>query len=373
VGGGIIGLWLSAILNDAGYQTLLFESNSLGSGQTLCAQGIIHGGTKYALTGKLTGSSEAIRAMPGRWQSHLHSELRPDLGEVTVNTRYQWMWSAEGVGAKVAGFLASKVMSSRVTRVGPDQLPDILSGKTVYQLQEPVLDVASLMQVLAEHSRGRVYQARATDIIESAEGLQVMLKSADHSAVLQAGVVILTAGEGNEGLTTAGMQRRALHMAMVKGDLPRLCTHIIEAGANPRLTITSHESKTGEVVWYIGGQLAEKGVERSRDEQIGCAKKEVRALFEGIDWDAMQWSTLKINRAEGRQAGEGRPDEPVIAQQGNRIAVWPTKLAFAPLVADDILGRLENMQLESNINREIDPGFGPAEVGDYPWDRTEWS
>ena len=58
VGGGIAGLWILSALRAEGYQTILLEKDALGAGQTLASQGIIHGGTKYALTGKLTGRSE---------------------------------------------------------------------------------------------------------------------------------------------------------------------------------------------------------------------------------------------------------------------------------------------------------------------------
>ncbi|MDV7214119.1 FAD-dependent oxidoreductase, partial [Azotobacter beijerinckii] len=66
VGGGIAGLWLSARLRQAGYATLLAENASLGGGQSVKSQGIIHGGTKYALHGALSGASEAIAEMPRR-------------------------------------------------------------------------------------------------------------------------------------------------------------------------------------------------------------------------------------------------------------------------------------------------------------------
>ena len=51
IGGGIAGLWTLACLQKAGYKAVLLESQSLGHGQTRYAQGIIHGGTKYALSG----------------------------------------------------------------------------------------------------------------------------------------------------------------------------------------------------------------------------------------------------------------------------------------------------------------------------------
>ena len=69
IGGGIAGLWTLARLQQAGYKSVLLESQKLGAGQTRYAQGIIHGGTKYALTGKLTASSEAVADMPARWRA----------------------------------------------------------------------------------------------------------------------------------------------------------------------------------------------------------------------------------------------------------------------------------------------------------------
>ena len=69
VGGGVAGLWLNARLRRAGYATVLVESASLGGGQSVKSQGIIHGGAKYALHGALTGASEAIADMPRRWRA----------------------------------------------------------------------------------------------------------------------------------------------------------------------------------------------------------------------------------------------------------------------------------------------------------------
>jgi glycerol-3-phosphate dehydrogenase len=62
VGGGIAGLWLLARLRQRGYGALLIESERLGAGQTICAQGIIHGGAKYACTGRV---SDSAKALPG--------------------------------------------------------------------------------------------------------------------------------------------------------------------------------------------------------------------------------------------------------------------------------------------------------------------
>jgi glycerol-3-phosphate dehydrogenase len=50
-------------LRERGYGALLIESERLGAGQTICAQGIIHGGAKYACTGRVSRSAED--ALPG--------------------------------------------------------------------------------------------------------------------------------------------------------------------------------------------------------------------------------------------------------------------------------------------------------------------
>jgi glycerol-3-phosphate dehydrogenase len=54
VGGGAAGLWILDTLFWRGARAVLLENDCLGSGQTISAQGIIHGGLKYTLQGSLT-------------------------------------------------------------------------------------------------------------------------------------------------------------------------------------------------------------------------------------------------------------------------------------------------------------------------------
>ncbi len=61
LGGGIAGLWLLHRLRAAGYAAVLLEKSTLGDGQTIVSQGMIHGGMKYALAGALTGASSDCR------------------------------------------------------------------------------------------------------------------------------------------------------------------------------------------------------------------------------------------------------------------------------------------------------------------------
>ncbi len=48
IGGGVAGLWTLNRLRNAGLNAILLENSSLGGGQTMHSQGIIHSGAKYA-------------------------------------------------------------------------------------------------------------------------------------------------------------------------------------------------------------------------------------------------------------------------------------------------------------------------------------
>jgi len=99
LGGGIAGLWLLADLRAQGVNALL-ATDELGKGQTIASQGIIHGGTKYALTGKVTGATLAIGDMPRLWRAALQGEGTVDLSKVNVLTESQLLWTSGGIGSR---------------------------------------------------------------------------------------------------------------------------------------------------------------------------------------------------------------------------------------------------------------------------------
>ena len=113
IGGGIAGLWTHARLQQEGYKSVLLESDALGAGQTRFAQGIIHGGTKYALTGKLTASSEAVADMPSRWRACFEGKGELDLTQAELLSDAHYLWSTTSLTSRISGFFASKVMRSR--------------------------------------------------------------------------------------------------------------------------------------------------------------------------------------------------------------------------------------------------------------------
>ncbi len=349
VGGGVAGLWLNARLRRLGFATVLVEKAALGGGQSVKSQGIIHGGTKYALSGALTGASEAIADMPRRWREALAGTGELDLSSVRLLSDAHYLWSPGTLAGNLTSFFASKAVRSRVGQVKGDELPPALQhpqfkGK-VYRLSELVLDVPSLIARLVELAGDSLLAAEQVEPLHE-DGELVGLRI-DGRAV-RAQRIVFSAGGGTAellaalGLQQPAMQRRPLHMVMVKAPtLKPLYAHCLGGGSKPRITVTSHPAADGEWVWYLGGDLAEAdGVARDEASQIAAAKKELAELVPWIDLSAARWATLRVDRAEPAQSSMARPDNAFIADQGRLLVGWPTKLALSPDFADRVLAAL---------------------------------
>ncbi|MDH0442550.1 FAD-dependent oxidoreductase [Stutzerimonas stutzeri] len=345
VGGGVAGLWLNARLRRLGFATLLVDKGALGGGQSVKSQGIIHGGTKYALSGALTGASEAIADMPRRWREALEGKGELDLSGVRLLSDAHYLWSPGTLAGNLTSFFASKAVRSRVGQVKGDELPPALQhprfkGK-VYRLSELVLDVPSLIARLAELAGDSLLACQQIEpLLDGNElvGLRV------DGREIRAQRIVFSAGGGTAellaslGLQQPAMQRRPLHMVIVKAPtLKPLYAHCLGGGTKPRITVTSHPTADGEWLWYLGGDLAEAdGVARDEATQIAAAKKELAELVPWIDLYSAQWATLRIDRAEPAQSALARPDNAFLAEQGRLLVGWPTKLALSPDFSDRV-------------------------------------
>lgn len=349
VGGGVAGLWLNARLRQQGYSTLLINKGALGGGQSVKSQGIIHGGTKYALSGALTGASEAIADMPRRWREALAGNGELDLSGVRLLSDAHYLWSPGTLAGNLTSFFASKAVRSRVSQVKGSELPPALQdarfkGK-VYRLSELVLDVPSLIQRLAELAGSGLLAADTVEPLRENNELTGLIVD---GRVIRAQRIVLSAGAGNAELLRAldlaqpAMQKRPLHMVLVKAaTLKPLYAHCLGGGSKPRITVTSHPAADGEWIWYLGGDLAEAdGVARDEAAQIAAAKKELAELVPWIDLSSAQWATLRIDRAEPAQSAQSRPDNAFLAEQGRLLVGWPTKLALSPDFADRVQAAL---------------------------------
>lgn len=377
VGAGVAGLWLNARLRHLGFSTVLVESASLGGGQSVKSQGIIHGGAKYALHGALTGASEAIADMPRRWRAALSGAGELDLSGVRMLSDAHYLWSPGTLTGNLTSFFASKAVRGRVDQVKGDQLPPALQDKRfkgkVYRLAELVVDVPSLIARLAELAGDSLLAGQHIEPLREG-GALVGLKVDGRE--IRAQRIVLSAGGGTAdvlsalGLDQPAMQRRPLHMVLVKGpSIKPLYAHCLGGGPKPRVTVTTHPAADGQWVWYVGGDLAEgDGVTREPAAQIAAAQKELGQLLPWIDLSTAQWATLRVDRAEPLQSGLTRPDSAFLAEQDRLLVGWPTKLALAPDFADRVITALQRDGIEPSHPAPL-PDLPKPPMGVPAWEQ----
>ncbi|MGE3109520.1 MAG: FAD-dependent oxidoreductase [Phycisphaerales bacterium] len=362
--------------------------------------------------------------------------LRPFLDPArAVLSQTQLLWTTPGVASRLAGAAASKVIRTPVERLAVGQRPppfDHAAGIDVYRVAEPVLSVGEIIRALIRLAGPRsilALRSGAADLLRihplhpgassggatgttgdasrgiasitidgrqgggTGGGIDTAAAHASSPITIHAARYIFAAGAGNAALIArtfadapAGqepprMQRRALHMVMLRApDLPAIFGHCVGLSDKPRVTITTARDRTGRAVWYVGGQLAELGVSRSPAEQVAAAKQELAACLPWLNLASLapEWATWRVDRAEGLTPRGDRPDEPVIAAIGNVISAWPTKLAFAPLVAERIAammppvvtGAADPAGPLSGLLRATDTDLDSL-IAAYPWDRSE--
>lgn len=384
IGGGIAGLWLLARLRQRGYSALLIESERLGTGQTICSQGIIHGGAKYSLRGQISESAKVVADMPALWRRCLHGEDDIDLrGALLVE--HQYLLATRSPTSWLTAFFASRLMPGRMERVGgvgvdgyPPALRHAAFHGAVYRLDEPVVDVATVLAAFADRHREAIVLNHGP-AVPAGDGAITLRHPERPALVIRPTCTVFAAGAGNAALPWAAMQLRPLHMVLVRGlGLPGpLFAHFVGASDVPRLTVTTHCDASGHLVWYLGGKLAEDGVKRDRHDQIRAARRELATLLPWVNWSRTQFATFTVRRAEARQTDGMRPTGPGLSRDGRTLVIWPTKLALAPLLAEQVeqvlRTTLEQRPRPADLRLLAD--WPRPEVAICPWDREdlEWS
>ena len=393
-GGGIAGLWTLSEATRRGYRCVLLEAFQLGSGQTIASQGIIHGGLKYTLQGMMTGSARGIREMPLIWRKSLAGQQAPDLSQTKIRSPHCYLWRTESLSSRLGMFGAKMGLRVAPRNLTSAETPSILAGcpGSIGVMEEQVISPFSLISNLATACKTQIFQYNPdhckfeTDATGKICAIQLETSAGD-SLHFETGAVLLTAGKGNERLRrqarpesvareTPLMQRRPLHMVMVRGNLPAFNGHCVD-GSKTRVTITSDTDSAGRTVWQLGGQIAEQGVNQSKPELIEHAARELSAVMPGIDLTNTEWNTYQVDRAEGVTKAGLRPETPQLVTEGNLITAWPAKLALAPRLAEDVLNCLEKQQLSpTSAEADWQDAFHvlpQPEVALPPWETaTDW-
>lgn len=310
VGGGVAGLWIFQRLLRLGYRCEVFDNAPLGTGQSIAAQGIIHSGLKYGVSGLF---KPTLRAMPERWTRCMMGSSEVDLTGLRVLARRQDVFNA--------------------------------SRSVHFSLHDAVIDMRDLLTRLSVYANPKPWtpevEARAT---------------------------IFTAGIGNEqfcqfaGVEPTKMVRRPLRMFMARGFHEPFFGHVLGLSSKPLVTVTSHRMGD-EWVWYLGGQIAEQ-------DDLGFACEEMERLFPEHEWYLRQWAWHDVDRAE--PAGHSI-DRPKLVTNGNCAMAWPCKMTLAPALGDLVVEWLEKTSSKGVYPDRMNffkPE--PAPIARLPWESANW-
>lgn len=390
-GAGIAGLWLFNRLKRDGFNALLLEKDTIGCGQTIASQGIIHSGLKYVFTGRVNELAKAISAMPEQWRKALKGEGPVDLSAAQVAARSQHFLFRSGFKGSLTGFGAD--LFAKAGSLGnnahrlresewPGSIKEIGFTGTVISMDELVLDMKTVLHALA---------APYQDSIRRSDMLADMNFSLDSSGNIERVTIkdqtivaeryIFTAAAANKiladrldhanGLET---QLRPLLMGMLRNAPCELYAHCMELSPKPVITVTTHRAADGSLIWYLGGGVAERSKDSDPNDVYAAAINGFRKYMPRVDLTKVSWSTLPIDRAEGKSIVTGYlPESPTIHIRGNAIYCWPTKLTFSPMLSEQIVEMLSHASIKPS-GQETDWSFLPqCYFTQTPWDLATWT
>lgn len=379
-GGGASGLWCLDRFRRAGYHAILLEAKALGAGQTIQAQGIIHGGGKYALRGvRDFAAVRATHEMPGRWRSCLAGATEPSLAGAEILSEQCYLWLPRGsiiARAQSWGLMSvvarAGLLASQPIKIDKNFWPAFVrdSAVSVYALREQVVSTGSFLETLAAIHRQHVF------LYDAANSSFKDRRFESGDITIDPRATVLTAGAGNaELLRGAGvrgeiMQRRPLSMVLLRGALPPFFGHCV-VGGKTQLTITTPASG----IWQIGGEIAER-LTHEDNSQVArrLALRETQRWIPGLDLSGVEIALYHADRAEARTADLRRPSG-VHARYvaPGLLAAWPTKLCLTPVLADEVFA-LVSAQLKSPAGYDVEPllSWPKPRLAPYPWQEAQW-
>jgi len=376
-GAGIAGLWTFHHLKRLGYDVLLLEKDAIGGKQSIASQGIIHSGLKFSLAGKVSNLAKSISKMPDIWRDALNGKGSVDLSNAHINAKSQQLLIPKGAFGSLTNIVANKALGNQAHSISKNEWSEEVKNSgfdgSIIFMDEPVLDIPSVIHALAEPYMSCI--RKITD--EQASTPFKFLKENNITAKR----IIFTCAEGNHliakdnhhdtGLET---QKRPLLQGMLKSAPFQLYAHLVGKTDKPLVSITTHKTSDGELVWYLGGRAAE----RKKDDKPEHVYKDALMAFNkylpNVDFSDAQWSTLPIDRVEGKSRTDGwMPDTPTIHHTNEALYCWPTKLTFAPMLSQMILEDLKKIDIKPS-NKISDFSFLPnVYYAQAPWEKTEWT
>ena len=389
-GGGAAGLWLLDRLSRDGHHVVLLESRGLGAGDTVGSQAILHVGRTSTARGLASRAVKPHCELSNLWRDALLGRISPNLTRTRLRSECCYLWRTESLGPQIAVVGSRLAARSDSEALADDERPASLAevAGPVSRLPEQVICPASFLADLADQYRDRLLQ------IDAERGLRFRLNSpgevdaiqltspTDGSTLeLRPRQVIFTAGSDNArlrelvGLSVDALPSRPLHMVLARGNLPELNGHCIE-GAKTIVTVTSDNDDDGRTVWQIGGQFAENGFKLKPHSQTERVREELTRILPGLDLRKIEWSTYRLDRAEGELSNNSRREAVQVFCAGNVTTGCPTKLVLAPVLAAEIADRASSPYITTPFDSTTLADWPRPETASLPWneaDRDWWT
>ena len=342
-GGGVCGVWIDAILQKQGYSTCLLEKNTIGGEQTLLSQGIIHKGLKYLLGNRTAKITNLLTKSADIWEQALAGNYEVDLSKTEIYADKQLIWNEQGLLASFFAKGSKQIFHSQVEKLKFSEFPTWLTHqpKHIFWLKEKIINSYSMMHNFYAQQKNHYYQCsleKENCSYTSKEGL-VGIKFKKENILLWTKKFILAAGKGNSTLATYfdlpyKAQLRPLTMLILEHSAPfKIYGHCITASSKPLFTISSHYKKNGNMLWYLGGKIAEKQQASAQKLQEATQLLQKNIKLNLVD---AKWKMISVDRAEPWQKTGLLPAAPFVKNYTDFIVCSPVKLVFAPIVALEV-------------------------------------
>ena len=162
-------------------------------------------------------------------------------------------------------------------------------------------------------------------------------------------------------------------MGMIKNAPFPLYAHLVGTSEKPVATITTHTTNSGDLIWYLGGAVAERAKGADPEEVYSATRKAFAKYLPNLDTSNLEWATLPIDRVEGKSNTDGwMPDTPTIHKVENHLYCWPTKLTFAPMLADMVIEKIQAKNITPSDTPIDTEGWPLADYAQTPWDEATW-
>ncbi len=356
-GTGAAGLWIANRLQSVGARILIFEEASIGGGQTINSQGVIHTGAKYLQPG-----GKQFAAAGQLWKRAFVGQSSVDLRAVTVLSEYQHILTQSGpfglrrrimeVFLRRRGIeLATPMDASELAR-----LP-CRSDFGVVRVSERTICAVSLVRELSRPVAGKIIPGRLlgfTDT-EKPSAWRSIVEINGRLRKVDAGAHVCAMGHGNSKflhharIDDVELRTRTFCQLVISGNLPEFFGVAVSSRGLPTIVVTSHHAPNrGGNVWYVGGRLAEQPLELlSSTELHAHVGRELEMAGFDINWPACHPTIHRVRHTEAGMGGLEwrlglRNRGPLLRTAGNIHFAWPNKLACAPLLAEQVAAVLNS-------------------------------